>query len=518
MNIIFTDTEGNETHFAKKNYDLKYSFARQGGPLTAEITLPIDLIDPIKILTDVKIYDGLDLIWNGRVFEVPRVTIDKQAAVINALGNINNLTDQSFRRHYSDESYNAWDVTPPTPPTESWYWEKAERDNNNRVFLRLPKDEEVTNNLVTGVYYRRCNTDAINQNIYSILFDYETGATYDSTESQLQLRSYGSDFNTTVVEFALAGSGVLTGTGIADVTTASKKALVWMFRGISTHTPPDAQFWAKITNIRVNGFSDFTGTYQADEVIKDFLTDFNPRISTDHSLIENATFTLDEFFVESSKGSLEVLKELNKYEDYNFGCWDYGSDDLPRLTYEAHDTSTIHYITSLRRSKPELSGESLENQFNAVDVEFNDPVSGKRIITRTDAHALLDNAGITRKPLSPLSVDTTSQAAANQAGDTFLADRARRQSRGGMVVVNNVKDRNGVNVPVTHIRPGKNILIRDLDPAEEDLTTMSSSDVLNGKNIFKIEQVDVDAKGHVASIQLDNEGNRLDLLLSRKGF
>jgi len=520
MNVIFTDAQGNEKHYSKQIYDLKYSNSNQGGPLTAEITIPIDLIKSHQILEDVHIYDGIGLVWCGRVFETPRVTQNRQAAVINALGHVNHLTDQSFKRLYSDVSYNAWDTNPPVAPNDDWAWEKVEKDNNNRLFLKFPNGEAVVINTISETCYLRAHpTSGVNQDIYSITFDYTTGSSYNSANFQLVLHSYSTEFYVDdVAEWTLAGSGALSGS-VTEVITASKKCLSFRLQSVAGFTPADENYWAKITNIRVNGLSGFTGNYQADEIIKDFLTNYCPKISTDQTLIDTGTYTLPEFFVESKQSPLDVLKELNKYENFNYGVWNCDVEGSPIFSFEAHDLTTVHYTTSLKYAKPDLSGESLENQFNSVDVEYNNPAgNGKLTVTRTATHSLLDAEGITRSPLSPIQVDTTSSAAANQVGDTFLDDRARRQGKGSIVVVNNLKDSNGVDLPVTHLRAGKNILIRDLEPTIQTLTDMTSSNVLNGKNIFKIVQVDIDAKAGSATLQLDSDGNRLDLLLSRKGF
>jgi len=208
---------------------------------------------------------------------------------------------------------------------------------------------------------------------------------------------------------------------------------------------------------------------------------------------------------------LDILRELNKYEGANFGVWDVDASNVPRLTYGPHASDAIDYITSLRYCRPDLAGESLEGQYNAVDVEYQDANGNSLYTTRTRAHALLDGWGITKKP-DPLSVRTTSLAQANQAGDILLDDKARPQGKGSLVIKGFVWDSYGRKIPAHRVRPGKNILIYDLRPAPGDLDTMGTAGNLNGKNVFRI--VATDAKPYEVTCQLDNEADRLERFLA----
>ncbi len=522
MNLIFKDAAGNQIHYDQKIYDLQYSYTQEGGPLSLSVTIPIDLIGKkIDLIYDVLLYDDLDEIWLGRISEMPRVTQDRQAAIITAKGYFSHILENPLMRHYTDTGYAEWDVNPPVAMPESYNWSDGvvEKDNNNRLYMHLINGQTIKSGSSLGLYYRLCNIDRISQAIYSVTFDYELGS--DVTANVYgRLASYDSDITNIAVEWSLQGTGALQTGSVTQIITAGKKGLIAYLGFGADKTAANNNCYLKITNIRVNGLSTFTSTYQADEVIKDLLANYAPSVSTDQTKISNGAYTIPTFFVDKKTSVLDVIKELNKYERYNYGFWDRGSDTKPRFTYAAHDKATIHYTTSLRAAKPELSGESLDDQFNAVDVEYDDPViPGRKLVARrTATHALLNTWGITRAPAQALQAKTTSAAAANQVGDAFLTDKAQRQGKGSITVRLPVRSSAGTITPPWRILPGRNIMIRDLEPSPADLTTMTSSNVLNGKNIFRIVEVSVNYTNKEATLSLDNIGDNLAVMLSRRGW
>lgn len=517
ISLIFKDENGTEIAFVDRYYGINITSIDKGGPLLLRATVPIELISTkIDLLYDVRLFDDLDEIWLGRVRERPRITENGQAANIICEGYQNHMKDTQFKRHYSDTGYPHWSATPPSAPPEGWAFETCQVDKNNRLLLRVPKDIATSADLRSGYYYRACNTDQINRAIYSITFDYETGADYDSTETILRLISYSDDFNNGVIEWSLAGSGVLSDSE-SIIITASKKALFFLMRFVGANTPNSSNYWGKITNIRVNGLNGFEAgdNYKADDVIKNFLG-LSESLSTDVTQISAGTFTIPELVLADSIKPFDALTEVNKYEGYSWGMWDRDSSNLPRLTYEAHDKTTIDYFVSIENVSLALIGESIESQFNEVDVEYQDAATGRTLVeNRTATHTLLDALGITRK--AKISINTTSQAAAQQAGNTFLEDRAQKQGKGSATVSGTVVDRFGRTIPAYQMRPGRNILFYDLESSPADLITQTSANVLNGINCFRIVQLDGDISRDQARLQLDNQGDNLPVMLSKKG-
>jgi len=518
ISLVFRDADKKEIAFFNEVYDLRTASVAQGGPLSLIATVPIDVLgSKIDLLHDVRFYDGFDEPWIGRVKERPRVSKNRQAATIICQGYSDHMKDTRFKRHYIDTGYANWSTVTPVGYSADRVWEHGNRDNNNRVFIQMPANVFSPAGMITGLYYRPANIDQINQTLLSITFDWETGAGYLTAENELRLASFVSDITlgTATVEWTQGVDGAQSGSETITI-TGSKKALQFYFFGISTDTPADETNWGIITNIRVNGLTGFEvgDTPKPDDFIKNFIS-VSESLSTDVSQIDAGTFTITDLVFENPTTPFEALTEVNKYERYNWGVSDRDSSNDPRLTYEPHDKGTVHYYASLQNSQMNIVGESIENQYNEVDVIYQDAVSGRNITeNRTATHTLLDALGITRK--AKISVQTTSLVAAQQAGDAFLADKAQKQGKGSMKIQGDVIDEGGRTVPAYTIKPGTNILVYDLEIKPGNVDTLAGADVLNGENCFRIVRVDADVKKREATLQLDNEGDRLDLLMARR--
>ena len=511
INIVTKDGDGNQFHPAAL-YTLNFSYLVGAGCEKAEILLPNEKDLPTQ-LDDLRIYDNTELLWLGRIEDEPLIT-ESGEVLITAVGYASHLRDELVQKLWVDTSSAEWDITPPVPPPESFAWQQGERDNNNRVFIRMPKGMEFINASVTGLYYRLANTDKINQDIHSITFDYETGTSYNGNLWRLQLISYDEDFNSGVNEFELASTGAVVASSTNNI-TANKKALVFRMAEFSASTasvPTDNNFWAKITNIRVNGTSEFLGTITADDLIKDIIPDFAPALSTDFSDIDIGTATITDFFAEDPTTPLELTGVAVSGEDWKTGIYELGSDNKPRYKATAITRDTIDWFVSVDDGPLDLAGKSIQEMFNAVVVEYLTATGNIRTLTRTTTIALFDTAGITKE--ARIRVNTTSTIAAEEAGDQFLTEFGRPRAKGQMILKGPILSRFG-NRPAWFIRPNDMLQIHDLDASPETLADMSESVVTNGINIFEVIAVDVNISGSEESItiQLETPASRLDFEL-----
>jgi len=464
-----------------------------------------------------EIWDNLKRLWFGQIEDIGNDS-NTGEITIKALGYSAYLKEISIARHWIDTGFAHWGQVPPTPPTDSWQWDSIEKDNNNRLFFRIPRDQVVNGNLAAGLYYRRCNTDAINQTIHSIEFTIESLAEFDSAESEMQLNSYSSNFSDAVNEFALGGSGAQGPTGTSDTITAAKKALAFFFDGQGAHTPTTDNYVVKITSVRVNGLTGFESgdTPKADDFIKDILTNFASEVSTDQSDIAAGTFTITDM-VEDGSNCLALINRINEVEDYHWGFYeieDSGGDEKPKFQYKAIERGTVDYTLDQTMGKLKLSGTSVENVFNAVRVKFRTTEGRTTSVTRTATVALLDD--VSRTKTAEIRVDTESTAKAQEAGDAFLAEHGRLKVKGSFTITGDAYHNSRGFLPAWEMRPGEIVHIRDLDPTPETLTEIASGTVMNGRNVFIIKAIDVDPNTKKVRLELDVISNRLDLLLARK--
>jgi len=510
INIVTKDSDGNQFHPASI-YTLNFSYIIGAGCERAEILLPNEKDIPVQ-LDDLRIYDGIELLWLGRIEDEPLVTQSGEV-LITAVGYASSLKDELVQKLWVDTGFKDWSETPASVPNDEWEWQHAETDNNNRIFVRLPRDQSFNNQLATGRYYRLTNPDKINQDIYSVSFNYSVGAAYNPAVALAKLNSYDSNFTNAVQEWSVASTGPLSAS-TDFVVTAGKKAMGVFFDGAVSATPADDNNWVKITNIRVNGSSDFTGTLTADALIKDIIPDFAPSLSTDFSDITTGTGTITDFLAEDPTHPLELISNAISGEDWKTGIYEVGSDNKPR--YRAQDISrdTIDWFVSVDDGQLQLAGKSIQEVFNAVEVEFLTATGSVTTVTRTTTVALLDDAGITRT--AKIQVNTTSQTAAEEAGDQFLTEFGRPRAKGQMTLKGSILSKFG-NRPAWFIRPNDILQIHDLNPSPATLEDMSEAVVTNGINIFEVVAVDVNISGSEESItiQLETPASRLDFELAK---
>lgn len=518
FSLIFRDADGIEQAFAKHVYDVSWSSTEKGGPLSLIAAIPIDVLAPkIDLVHDVSLYDGQDEIWLGRIREIPSVTQDGQAAIVVAEGYINHLADDSLQPMYVDARLARWDDREAYGIGSDTNRSKFMADKHNRLLVGLKKDHTYNLNDRKGLMYG-VPSGTITR------FTAKYGVDYDSTKCCAELQAYGPNGYTLLWKREVSGAG----SGDIDISASTPTGgyvfssmppntthLMWriLFRATLANTGADNASHAKLTEPKVyyKSLSDYSTT----TVLKDFLASHAPGISTDYSRISPGTYTLPDFCDERYVKPKALLEELNKYEGYDYGVWDRDAAGLPRLTMGPHELGKVHYITSLNQSRPNLSGDSIECQYNRVNVEYEDVrTGGKLTSTKSMTHQALDAWGIKRSPDSPIGLRATTSDAADIAGAVFLRDRARPQGKGALTIRGHVRDHLGRRIAAHRILPGTNILVHDLRPSPEALTSIRSTNVLNGINCFRIVQVD--AKPYEATIQLDNEGDRLDFFLARK--
>ncbi|MCL5291273.1 MAG: hypothetical protein M1548_01920 [Actinobacteria bacterium] len=355
LSLVFRDASGTERHVIRNLYDLEFSADCQGGPIGLIAVTPIDLVKPIAdLLHDVSLYDGFEEIWLGRVKEIPRVTVSRQAAAIVCEGPVKHLEDDRYKPAYA-----------------------------------MPK-------------------------------------TYDA-------------------------------------------------------------------------------------IVKDVLTSKCPKISTDQTQIAAGTYSIQKFDVTMSTTPRTLVERAMAFEGFDWGFWDRGADNLPRLTSKPHDRGVVDYYVSLKNCRPDLSGRSIEELYNKAYALYGDFAES----VRTAANPTLDGAALTRAV--SLSESSLNQTDAERVADTYLASKSKPQGKGQLEIRGIVRDRYGRMTPAYRILPGRNIFIYDLEVAPADLDTITSADVLNGKNCFKVTEMDGSLARLSAQVQVEVPADRLDIMLARLG-
>lgn len=510
ISVLTKNANGDQFHPAAI-YDVNFSYITGAGCERAEVLLPAEEATNFPgQMDELRIYDNLDLLWLGRIEDKPKETATGEI-LITAVGFASHLKDELNQKLWVDTSFKFWSNTPSIPVPETWELDQTERDNNNRIFIRLPQDMTVVSNSNAGLFYRLTNLDKLNQTLFSATWDYETGATYDSAEYRLGLLSSSSGMDGAQGEWILPGAGALSAsTGVTF--TAGKKALMFVLGEITGVSPVDTEFWIKITNLRINGSSDFTSTgLTADDFVKDIIPNFAPSLSTDFSSISTGGTVLTDFYAEKPTNALQMIADATKTEDWKTGVYQLGSDSKPQWEGNPVNRDTIDWIVSQDDGPLELAGRSIQEVFNEVEVEFLTGTGAVTTLTRTATVDVLDDAGVTRT--KKIRVETTSQTVAEAAGDQFLTEFGRPRAKGQMTLHGTVLSRTGGPTQAWFMRPNDMIQIHDLDPSPETLADMTASVVTNGINIFEIVAVEVNVINESVTIQLETPASRLDFEL-----
>jgi len=511
INIVTKDGDGNQFHPAAI-YTLNFSYLNGAGCEKAEILLPNEKDLPSQ-LDDLRIYDNTELLWLGRIEDEPLVT-ESGEVLITAVGYASHLKDELVQKLWVDTGYGGFSDVPlaSNPVSPTWEWDIAEKDNNNRVFLKLPDNSVFRTGNLSGLIYRRGNSDKIDQVIKNVTFDYEVGSEYSTTNATLRMDSYDDAFVSGTSEFLLTAIGATSGSQNITLNSSKKSFAFFFLGGAGTYTVTTAEYWAKITSLRVNGTTEFLSTITADDLVKDVIEDFAPSISTDFSNIDTGTGTITDFFSDDPTTPLQLVSNAISGEDWKTGIYEVGTDNKPRYRGTAITRDTIDWFVSVDDGPLDIAGKSIQEMFNSVVVEYLTPTESIQTLTRTTAIDLFDNAGITKE--ARIRVNTTSTTAAEEAGDQFLVEFGRPRAKGQMILKGPILSRFG-NRPAWFIRPNDILQIHDLDASPETLEDMDESTVTNGINIFEVIAVDVRISGSEESvtIQLETPASRLDFEL-----
>ncbi|HEY9418206.1 MAG TPA: hypothetical protein VIQ30_25885, partial [Pseudonocardia sp.] len=143
------------------------------------------------------------------------------------------------------------------------------------------------------------------------------------------------------------------------------------------------------------------------------------------------------------------------------------------------------------------SGDGLYNQ---VTVRWRDSSGKYRTLVRTSTVPTLDGVGLVRQGQLDLGDEVGSQAAAQAAGDRWLAERQFAANGGQLKIARPILDlASGRMVQPWEIRPGL-IRVRGVLPRPDALNGVSR----DGVTIFRIVSSEYRASDGAATLELDS--------------
>lgn len=146
--------------------------------------------------------------------------------------------------------------------------------------------------------------------------------------------------------------------------------------------------------------------------------------------------------------------------------------------------------------------QSANDLFNEVAVHWVDSKGRQQTTIRTSTVASLTAAGKTRSERIDLGSEIGSLAAAQSAGDNFLAEHNLPVQNGRLTVARAILDYDrGMMVNPWMIRPGGLVRVRDVDPQPNALNPGGR----DGSTVFRVVSVEYRASSNTAQLGLDTD-------------
>lgn len=509
---------------------ISFSTVMPGGFKGASITLPrridldyadLNLLDTVQILGP-----GNEVVWEGRVQQLPRSHSETFSIQVGAVGWAAHLVDDaSFREIYIDCELSAWQA-PSTKRQLDLLAGSYALSAGSQV---APSGSEGSAGPTivfdfTGV----TATPTFNEgqemwypsggvNLGHLLFD-QVG---DATTTWEKYGALCTDDHTFAEKSPnYSGLNENNGQGVHAAGTGRKYACLGAFytnNGFSGQMT-NLQRWRNVKVLGNHGLPQ-QGTwpnvgFYASDVIADVVSRAAPFLnySTGTSgSIQPSTFVIPHLVFREPTTALAVIMLANGYHLWEWGVWKnreffFREPSAERLTWETRLSDG---------ARLDLEGTQVDDLYNGVLVQYTDPTGVSRTAgppgSGADAtsSSLVDlsasnpvNAhGIPRKwALLSLS-QTTTQEGAVQLGAIFLGEKSLPQRRGQLVLTGTVSHPTAGTRPACTVLAGDWVRIAD-HPADIPR---------------KIIETNYDAQADTMTCSLDNTSQQLDAILERLG-
>lgn len=468
----------------------------------------------------VRIEDGLQRLWTGRIEERSRGTNTTEEITVTCYGLGNRIKDNLMSMIYVDRDLSGWadpsrqrryDIlsggyTEALGPT-------VQADTTNGLPALAQIVGSASGNTLSEAWY-----DAGQDNLLgSVYCDYTS---HSVAALQCVLASADTDNAS-----GLTGRTVdlITGTDSSGTFTVpvGQRYLFFLFV-VGTTGSQDRDFTCRKLavygdhGLTKRGTSGAEGFYDSDivsHVISQIPTVDARTIDTGSSVITQAAYK-DKVTPE------QIITDAAQYENRDWGTW--GSDNLfgtdsAVFDYKLKDTATRHWTVSRADAEDLDLADELAGLFDTAVIKYTDESGTSRSVTRTATITELVNAGLSPKTVE-INGGTLTQAAAQTLGDTALAFFGGfAPARGSLTLKGNASHYQRGDIPAHFMRAdGSNIQVRDILPSTTALALDSTPD---RRSTFPIKRVSVDCSGAVpvTTVDLDQSNDRLTQLQARLG-
>jgi hypothetical protein len=483
LDLSFEITDAHGTHYRwgpdqpGTHRALAFSFRTKIGEgfSDASLTLSrrIDLDWPDTANVNDVVVTGADgtVAYEGMIVATPRSVTDQHSIGVTLAGWVKSMSLRPFTAIYVDREQGAW-----TPMTA------------RRRAQLLPSNY--------------------------IVFDPETRADPNTSLSTLSLVTQGAWVAPyKPITEAWYDAGATPGNETAFVApTPSRFAF---FQSTYQNTPSggdNLQYFFDLSKVTVygdHGVPLVTGDpaeppgVRASDVLRDVIERYCPKLDT--SGILDTTYVIQHLTYKDTTTAYQVALDVNKYHLWNFGVWEH-----KRVVFAPYDLAEADWEVRTRDPGVEFSpqGDSVDELFNGVIIEYSDVLTGRAERLTPDVHAeLADDAaenvwglnGLQAWKTIPLSTpQTTNQAL--EIGRAALADTLRPKQPGTITVSGHLRDRAGNWQQGWKVRAGDTVALTDFPNDTPRLITETSWD----------------AEGKTLTMTLDAPASTLDAFMDRQ--
>jgi hypothetical protein len=429
-----------------------YSSAVFGGYEQAQVTCQLSDEERMNALGGrLRIHGMTGIAWEGVVTRRP----GRNEPLI-ALGKGWAATWGRRKADYCDTSLNSWPYEETTANNTSWSFGIGVAD----LICSIP----------AGTWATGTRSSVMRH------FDNETSVritgTVDLPHANTELLFYKTDNGTSSSAGTVASDGAFT----IDITATALQRVFIIARTTASYSPA-TDVEVKISDLKVYamGVTSVTTT----NVIKDVLTDEVPV----------------EYLPASTK-----IAEVAKYAAYDYGWYSEMVGPTPcTVPHWTPRSTTPDYVVLLSEAEAyDLDESGLDELSGATRVRYQS-IDGRSVYTDvidTDASHPCVALGIRR--YTDLDVQTSSAATAASLGAVGNSETGREQVKGS-VSTRTVRTKYGAEAYLPDVRPGSMVRVMGLPDGQRDV--IAKRVTLTGDTI--------------ASLELDNEPYRLDILLSQ---
>ena len=314
------------------------------------------------------------------------------------------------------------------------------------------------------------------------------------------------------------------GTGSIDVSPTARQTFSAYFQALAGQTPTeDGTYYGNFTDLVV--YSE-TGNIDALEIGKDVIGKETRLNSATGNILSTATFSLIPFVTNGYETLASILTRAASFGDASGGAMAFylresdfaaAPDGKPVLVLEAQPALS-DYDYAIRIDEENLTGPlNLDRDFygvrNWIIVSYKD-LNGRIVyVTPDDDATLTDSSSVASYGQRDLTINTgqSTEAAAVAWGVRILAKLKdpKFYVSGPITVKEYIRAKEGNNVPVSLVAPGKRIKV------ENFLTDLVGS--LGAGLTFLISHIGYDDKTQTASISCGVSDN-LAVFLARLEF